>query len=46
MTSGEASVTLRFAYNLFFPQHPKGELSGFKNWTKMTKPARRPTSIV
>src|SRR6201989_1474859 len=30
-------LTLRFAYNLF-PQHPKGELSDFKNWTKMTKP--------
>src|SRR5438445_3389182 len=30
-------LTLRFAYNLF-PQHPKGELSNFKNWTKMTKP--------
>src|ERR1700675_2742484 len=30
-------LTLRFAYNLF-PQHPKAELSDFKNWTKMTKP--------
>src|SRR5438309_7272812 len=30
-------LTLRFAYNLF-PQHPKGELSDFKNWTKTTKP--------
>jgi predicted amidohydrolase YtcJ len=25
------------AYNLF-PQHPKGELSDFENWTQMTKP--------
>jgi predicted amidohydrolase YtcJ len=30
-------LTLRFAYNLF-PQHPKGELADFTNWTKMTKP--------
>ena len=30
-------LTLRLAYNLF-PQHAKGELSDFKNWTKMTKP--------
>jgi predicted amidohydrolase YtcJ len=30
-------LTLRFAYNLF-TQHPKAELSDFKNWTKMTKP--------
>jgi predicted amidohydrolase YtcJ len=30
-------LTLRFAYNLF-PQHPKGELADFKNWTKITKP--------
>ncbi len=33
----KGELTLRFAYNLF-PQHPKGELADFKNWTKMTKP--------
>src|SRR3977135_2137281 len=33
--SGE--LTLNFANNMF-PQHPKGELADFKNWTKMTKP--------
>jgi len=33
----QGELTLRFAYNLF-PQHPKGELSDFKSWTKMTKP--------
>jgi len=33
----KGALTLRFAYNLF-PQHPKGELADFKNWTKMTKP--------
>ncbi|HZC34427.1 MAG TPA: amidohydrolase [Chthoniobacterales bacterium] len=33
----KGELTLRFAYNLF-PQHPKGELTDFKNWTKITKP--------
>src|SRR3954465_12360779 len=35
----KGELTLRFAYNLF-PQHPKGELVDFKNWTKMVKPGQ------
>src|SRR5713226_1719457 len=33
----KGELTLRFAYNLF-TQHPKGELSDFQNWAKITQP--------
>src|SRR5438105_6680257 len=35
--SGE--LWIRLANNTF-PQHPKGELADFKNWTKMTNPGK------
>ncbi len=37
--AAKGELTLRIAYNLF-TQHPKGELSDFSQWVKMTTPGK------